>query len=90
MKRLFVLSVCCVVLCAVLGCAPYPYVQDVPTSALGSQSSTGIIVYTFDETKDVHRFVDDEAGVVCWVICEYNTGASVSCLPIGETMLRKQ
>jgi len=31
----------------------------------------------------VTRFVDDEAGVVCW---KYNRG--LSCLPIGDTTLR--
>ena len=42
--------------------------------------------YGFPNTG-VNRFVDDEAGVACWVYAAYNKGG-ISCLPIGETRLR--
>jgi len=35
----------------------------------------------------VYRYIDAEAGVVCWIVDGgYNGG--MSCLPIGETDLR--
>lgn len=36
------------------------------------------------------RWVDEEAGVVCWVFYEYHSGgpaSGISCLPIGDTNL---
>ena len=40
-------------------------------------------------SSSVSRFMDTEAGVVCWVYRDvmYNTGG-LSCLPIGQTKLR--
>ena len=35
---------------------------------------------------DVSRFVDKEAGVVCWLSAVYG-GYAISCLPIKDTML---
>jgi hypothetical protein len=34
----------------------------------------------------VGRFVDDEAGVVCWVYDRYKSGG-ISCLPLRDTLL---
>ena len=39
---------------------------------------------------DLSRFVDLDAGVVCWVIRDWTTvglGVGMSCLPIEETRL---
>ena len=33
--------------------------------------------------RGTYRFVDEEAGVVCWLYW----GNGISCLPIGETRL---
>jgi len=42
---------------------------------------------TFYEER-VHRVVDEEAGVACWLYNNtYNGG--IDCLPIGETRLEK-
>jgi hypothetical protein len=36
----------------------------------------------------ISRFIDTEAGVVCWTSHVYS-GYSISCLPIGQTQLVK-
>lgn len=33
------------------------------------------------------RFVDDEAGVVCYIINEGGDGEAIDCLPLNETRL---
>ena len=33
----------------------------------------------------IERFIDDEAGVVCW---RYKNNGGISCLPISDTKLR--
>ena len=35
--------------------------------------------------NSVYRYVDKEAGVVCWRIC--SGGCGIDCLPINETEL---
>ncbi len=34
----------------------------------------------------VYRFIDDEAGVVCWIF-KGSQRAGLSCLPLGHTIL---
>ena len=36
--------------------------------------------------SDITRFIDEEAGVVCWIYTGYNKGG-ISCLPIKDTAL---
>lgn len=46
---------------------------------------------TFDGTevtRNIFRYVDDEAGVVCWIYGGYQKGG-IDCMPIGETALRR-
>jgi len=35
--------------------------------------------------NDVYRFVDEEAGVVCWT---YKVWETLTCLPIKDTLLK--
>jgi hypothetical protein len=66
------------VLITLVGCASYPTespIRDVPNDD----------IKIFDSLSNgVFRFIDKEAGVVCWTV--YQNG--ISCLPIGETKLR--
>jgi hypothetical protein len=36
--------------------------------------------------NSVWRFIDKEAGTVCWIYANYNKGG-ISCLPIKDTYL---
>jgi hypothetical protein len=47
---------------------------------------SGIPVESYPGEYGISRFVDDEAGVVCWVYLELNAGG-ISCLPISDTKL---
>ena len=40
-------------------------------------------------SSSVSRFVDLDAGVVCWIY-EGNERGGISCLPIDQTRLREQ
>lgn len=35
----------------------------------------------------VNRYIDEDAGVVCWVFDGYNKGG-ISCLPVKDTTIR--
>lgn len=39
-------------------------------------------------SRYIHRWVDHEAGVVCWVFQYYGEAAGISCLPIEHTLIR--
>lgn len=47
--------------------------------SLGQVGGGGIVV-------DILRFVDEEAGVVCW-IAKALSKAGLSCVPLGDTLL---
>jgi hypothetical protein len=41
-----------------------------------------------DTDKDVYRFVDDDAGVVCWVYnSSYEEAGGISCVALKDTLL---
>lgn len=43
----------------------------------------------YNVSSHVYRYVDEDAGVVCWVFwsAPASNNGSVSCMPISETML---
>jgi hypothetical protein len=70
-----------VVLMLTGGCAP--------VQVATSQSPDNPLVYADRSGNQVNRFVDKEAGVVCY-LAQGNTtiiGMSMQCLPIKETRL---
>lgn len=54
----------------------------VPTSVTG-RDSQGSSVLISSNNVPLQRYVDEEAGVVCWYFYE----GGISCLPIGQTCL---
>ena len=74
-------AVCIVIILFYVGCtssAPKTY-----THVEGTRTTT------FDlRWGDIERFVDTEAGVVCWIHTgEISTKGSISCLSLSETKL---
>lgn len=57
-------------------------VEDVPFPDIKKVTPLQGITYAYG----VNRFVDNEAGVVCWIYSGGNQGG-ISCLPINETLL---
>ena len=47
---------------------------------------TGCVTPTEKADSLTTRYVDEEAGVVCWVYTAFH-GGGISCLPISETKL---
>lgn len=45
------------------------------------------VVDSSDMPYGVSRFIDEEAGVVCWTVKSYHE-RGISCLPISETNLK--
>jgi len=41
-----------------------------------------------DIRYNITRYVDDEAGVVCWVYGNYEKGG-LSCLPLSQTSIHR-
>lgn len=72
MKKAIILLV---LLGIAVGCGPVP--ADVGPSK-------GNMVRIAPEVK---RFIDEEAGVVCWAHNDGNYGTGFSCLPLSETKL---
>lgn len=72
MKKIIVLLTCLLLISC--GSAPIDQASVIPQIA-----SDGL-------PYGVGRFIDHEAGVVCWLSDVYY-GNSISCLPIGETLL---
>ncbi len=73
MKKVLVLLMC-LLLISCLGGAP---VED------------PLMVRSDDLPMGVIRFIDHEAGVVCWLSDVYY-GNSISCLPLSETLLEER
>ncbi len=38
------------------------------------------------QSYGLHRIIDEDAGVVCWVAAHYRSGG-ISCLPLSDTNL---
>ena len=68
---LYILGLSVVVLWLVTGCQPKVIESRSPSVNLGYAIS---------------RYVDEEAGVVCWVY-GVTSGGGLSCLPIADTRL---
>jgi hypothetical protein len=79
MTRYLIASACVVGCFLLAGCAN-PVVQGTPGTV--SQVTTGGM-------STVSRYVDTEAGVVCWLLKTGYAGG-ISCLPIDETRLELQ
>lgn len=83
-KTLAVLSMLIVFSAVLYACQPagYPNSQSLPNSEpvfdSGSTSYSG----------GVERFVDREAGVVCYIFIGSEKGG-IDCLPISETLLKR-
>jgi len=65
-------------------------------SGCGPQDATrvsidNVVTTTYSIKRgDIERFVDDEAGVVCYVQTgNRSTSGSIDCLPISDTRLDK-
>ena len=58
------------------------------TPETGGDETASNIIMTVDR-KNVVRFVDDEAGVVCWMFDRTDGYGGLSCRPLAETELEE-
>jgi flagellar basal body-associated protein FliL len=68
-----VLVILIVLVLLLASCAPATYGGN-------NTASEGVA----NNNVDVIRYIDAEAGVVCWI---FRLGASAACMPISETQL---
>jgi len=47
-------------------------------------------INTSDYGWHIYRYIDQEAGVVCWIEWMNNYSRSISCLPLKDTLLGKK
>lgn len=81
-KRILLISL---VLLVLVGCATQEYTNEdsgIDSIYLGKIKSGSYANY-------IERFIDSEAGVVCWVVVEFR-GGGISCLPLDQTNLSKE
>ncbi len=70
------LTVLVVVILVLVACAPQPII-DGTTKLVGSKTT-------------VSRYIDEPAGIVCWIFSGYDGKGGISCLPIDQTLLGKE
>ena len=64
-----------------------PQVLEEEPQAVASQAPDVVWVLTDASARyGAYRFIDHQAGVVCWVYANYGKGG-ISCLPLIETRL---
>ena len=83
----FVMTTLLATLALVLIVAILPSCTDLEEGSVPSSDLE--VVYTLGTTLDgiiVVRFIDEEAGAVCWLFKGYKTGG-LSCLPLSQTAL---
>lgn len=90
MKRLVLAFLAVALLTAMTGCIGAP--QADPSNNSDATAGDGEIVYDKEVPHDegVVRFVDGEAGVVCYAFSQhggYDGQGGLSCVPLSETNL---
>lgn len=73
MKKLVLL----VLVFLLAGCSQIQYEDDPAQQVMPIPNNYGVV-----------RYVDEEAGVVCWIYSAYHKGG-ISCFPLDDTLLDK-
>ena len=85
MKRITLIVLILVLLSVLVGCVERnePEISTKPTTPVVLVTELGNSGAT---DYRVSRFIDKEAGVVCW-ISKVSYGYAISCLPLKDTLL---